>query len=68
MLFIVIHIENGMVYRYLLRKKLCDALRDLVLVVHFKKYEKNPRRSAIFSCVAGQKLSKTLPVSVFHVF
>ena len=32
---------------------ICDALRNLVLFVQFKKREKNPWRSATFSKVAG---------------
>ena len=32
---------------------ICDALRDLVPFVQFKKREKHPRRSVNFSKVAG---------------
>ena len=34
----------------------CDALRDLVPFVQFKKREKQPWRSVAFSKVAGQSL------------
>ena len=33
--------------------QMCDALRDLVPFVQFKKREKHPWRSVIFSKVAG---------------
>ena len=32
---------------------ICDALRDLLSVVQFKKREKHPRRSVNFGKVAG---------------
>ena len=35
---------------------MCDALRDLVAFVQFKKREKHPWRSVNFSKVAGFKL------------
>ena len=38
----------------------CNALRDLVPFVHFKKREKHPWRSANFSKVAGFSLSRFL--------
>ena len=39
----------------------CDALRDLVPFVQFKKREKHPWRSVTFSKVAG-KLLKVTPL------
>ena len=33
---------------------MCDALRDLVAFVQFKKHEKHPWRSVTFSKVAGK--------------
>ena len=33
--------------------EICDALRDLVPMVQFKKHEKHPWRSVNFSKVAG---------------
>ena len=44
----------------------CDALRDLVSFVHFKKREKYPRRSVTFSKVVGQ--SNTPPWVFFTFF
>ena len=38
---------------WLLVKIICDALRDLVPFVQFKKREKHPWRSITFSKVAG---------------
>ena len=36
--------------------RICDALRDLLLFVQFKKREKHPWRSVNFSKVAGFRL------------
>ena len=46
---------------------MCDALRDLVAFVQFKKREKHPWRSVNFSKNAGYK-KKHSSISVFHVF
>ena len=35
------------------RKRLCDALRDLVSFIQFEKREKSPWRNVTFSKVAG---------------
>ena len=40
-------------YRVFLCEQNCNALRDLVPFVQFKKREKHPRRSVNFSKVAG---------------
>ena len=36
-----------------MRMSICDVLHDLLLFVQFKKHEKHPWRSVIFSKVAG---------------
>ena len=38
---------------YIIRSNKCDIFRDLVTFVQFKKREKHPWRSVIFSKVAG---------------
>ena len=43
---------------------LCDALRNLVPFVQFKKREKHPWRSVILAC----NFTKTPSMGVFHVF
>ena len=46
----------------------CDALRDLVSFVQFKKREKHPWRSVTFSKVAGSLLKVTLLHGCFSHF
>ena len=45
---VIFHIPSSFFYFYI-----CDALRDLLLFVQFKKCEKHPWRSVTFSKVAG---------------
>ena len=44
----------------------CDALRDMVPFVQFKKREKHPWRSVIFSKVASFSPATLLKVTHFH--
>ena len=44
----------------------CDALRDLVPFVQFKKREKHPCRSFNFSKVAGFKPTTLLELTLLH--
>ena len=46
--------------------EICDALRVLVQFVQFKKREKHPWRSVIFSKVAGFKPAALLKVTLLH--
>ena len=41
------------IWDHLHNYEICDALRDLVPFVQFKKHEKHPGRSVTFSKVAG---------------
>ena len=43
---------------------MCDALRDLVPVLHFKKREKHPWRSVNFSC--RLQLATVLKLTLLH--
>ena len=45
---------------------ICDALRDLVPFVQFKKSEKHPWRSVTFSKVAVKKSATLLKVTIRH--
>ena len=45
---------------------ICDALRDLVPFVRFKKHEKDPWRSVTFSKNAGCKPATLLKVTLLH--
>ena len=45
---------------------ICDALRDMVPFIPFKKGEKHPRRSVNFSKVAGFKPATLLKLTLLH--
>ena len=45
---------------------ICDALRDLVPFIQFKKREKYPWRSATFIKVAGLKTATLIKVVLHH--
>ena len=45
---------------------ICDALRDMVPFVQFKKCEKHPKRSLTFSKVASYKSANLLKVTLLH--
>ena len=45
---------------------ICDALRDLVPFVQFKKHENHPWRSVNFSKFAGLKSATLLKLTLLH--
>ena len=46
----------------------CDALRDFVQFVQFKKREKHPWKSVNFSKLGGLSLKQHSLMGVFHIF
>ena len=54
------------VNEFIIDHHICDALRDLVPFVQFKKREKHPRRSVNFSKVTGFKPATLLKLTLLH--
>ena len=46
--------------------QICDALRDLIPFVQFKKREKHRWRSVTLTKIAGQKLATLLKAKLLH--
>ena len=55
-----------LILRDVVYRKICDALRDLVPFVEFKKREKHPSKSVTFSKVAGLQHANLLKVTLLH--
>ena len=58
--------KSGKVIMINMALYICDALRDLVPFIQFKKREKHPWRSATFIKVAGLKTATLIKVVLLH--